>query len=269
VNLTDTTKYLQENNFVPSKKMGQNFLTNEQIVNHLLTKIDLKNVDCILEIGPGLGALTDNLIKTNIQLIICELDKRLTSFLRSRYDGIKHITIINDDVLNLNFDQMLAKFQNPIIISNLPYSISSPALIKFLKSSKPQQFVCMLQKEMVNRILAKPDAPEYNGFTVLLNTYCDIQLLMNVSANNFYPVPAVGSAIIQLSKNSKAFDQKYESFIKLCFASKRKTLINNLKSHYPALKIQQAFDTQKLDYRIRAEAISTSMLEIIYSYLSQ
>jgi 16S rRNA (adenine1518-N6/adenine1519-N6)-dimethyltransferase len=227
------------------------------------------DVDCILEIGPGLGALTDGLIPHDIPMVICELDKRLVSFLRKRYSELKHITIINDDVLNLNFDEVFGEFQKPMIISNLPYSISSPTLIKFLQSSKAKIFICMLQKEMVNRILAKPDAPEYNGFTVLLNTYCDIKSVMNVSANNFYPVPQVDSTIIQLIKKHKQFDNQYSTFLKLCFASKRKTLVNNLKQHFSMSLINQILDDQQLDHRVRAEDLDVSTFENIFSYLKK
>ena len=126
-------EYVKSKNFNPSKKMGQNFLVNENIITEIIESISFDNVDTIIEIGPGLGALTKHLVNTNKPVICIELDKRLYSELKVKFKDVKNLTLINNDVLREDFDLLTQNTGKTMIVSNLPYSISSLVIVKFLK----------------------------------------------------------------------------------------------------------------------------------------
>ncbi|MDR2461856.1 MAG: 16S rRNA (adenine(1518)-N(6)/adenine(1519)-N(6))-dimethyltransferase RsmA [Mycoplasmataceae bacterium] len=255
--------FFKENNFNPSKKMGQNFLINKNICMQMVSKIEINitsNISSIIEIGPGLGALTELLINKCNRLTVIELDKRLADFIKRKYGNIE---VINNDILNVDLDKISTN--NTILVSNLPYSISSLVFIKFLKS-KLNVFYCMIQKEMADRILAKPSSKKFNSFTVIINYCCAVERLLNVNRNNFFPSPNVDSVVIKLIKKNN-YDKLFDNFISLCFASKRQTLYNNLKKKYDKEKISNILFKFNLDQKIRAEAIDINTLHNIFCYL--
>ncbi|MDR2821652.1 MAG: 16S rRNA (adenine(1518)-N(6)/adenine(1519)-N(6))-dimethyltransferase RsmA [Mycoplasmataceae bacterium] len=256
-------KFLHENGFNPSKKMGQNFLINKQVCQDIVDAIDFTNVDLVIEIGPGLGAITDYLVPKAKHFIAIEIDKRLHEHIKNRYNNIE---VINEDVLRVDFDELTKNYKNPIIVSNLPYSISSLVVVKFIKSNIKQMY-CMLQKEMVDRIIAKPSTHEYNGFTVLLNTYASVSKIMNISKNNFNPMPNIDSTFISIIKNNKKYDQEYDKFIKVCFGSKRQTLANNLKNIIEKKDLYQHLEKMNLSLTVRAEELTSDNFKILYGYL--
>ncbi|MDR2829028.1 MAG: 16S rRNA (adenine(1518)-N(6)/adenine(1519)-N(6))-dimethyltransferase RsmA [Mycoplasmataceae bacterium] len=256
-------KFLQDNNFNPSKKMGQNFLINKQVCQDIVDAIDFTNVDLVIEIGPGLGAITDYLVPKAKHFIAIEIDKRLQEHIKNRYPNIE---VINEDVLRIDFDELTKNYKNPIIVSNLPYSISSLVVVKFIKSNINHMY-CMLQKEMVDRIIAKPSTHEYNGFTVLLNTYADVKKIMNISKNNFNPIPNIDSTFISIIKNNKKYDLEYDKFIKVCFGSKRQTLANNLKNVIDKKELYKHLEAMNLSLTVRAEELSAENFKILYAYI--
>ena len=223
-------KYIKQTKFVPSKKMGQNFLVNQNLLDSIKESIDEQSFDAIIEIGPGLGALTKKLLEFNKPLYLIELDKRLYSYLNERLGKEKNIHIYNDDVLRFDLHQISDQYKKCIIIANLPYSISSLAIIKFLKTNNIKQMYCMLQKEVVRRLMSKPSHHEYNAFTCIFQHQAQCTNLLNVSAACFEPAPKVDSNFVLLTKKNKTeFNDKYDKFLKLAFLAKRKTLNNNLK----------------------------------------
>jgi 16S rRNA (adenine1518-N6/adenine1519-N6)-dimethyltransferase len=161
--------YFAIKNFFPSKKMGQNFLIDENIAQKIAKLVDKDCFDAIIEVGPGGGILTKFLVLYNKPLIAIELDKRLASTLHNQFRKYQNLEIVNDDVLKIDLIKLAHHYVNPVLLSNLPYSISSPMILKFLKQDKIKTFYCMLQKEMVDRIIAKPGSKGYNAFTVLVS----------------------------------------------------------------------------------------------------
>ena len=263
-------KYIKQNKFVPSKKMGQNFLIDQNILEMIKESIDEKSFDAIIEIGPGLGALTKKLLEFNKPLYLIELDKRLYSYLNERLGKEKNIQIFNDDVLKFDLHKLASKHKKCIIIANLPYSISSLAIIKFLKTNNIKQMYCMLQKEVVRRLSATPSHHEYNAFTCIFQHQAKCFTLLDVAASCFEPAPKVDSNFVILTKKDKAeFDEKYDKFLRQAFLAKRKTLNNNLKSIYSRDKIQAMFKKFKLDPMIRIEAINEPTIHKIYMYLTK
>ncbi|MFH1610703.1 MAG: 16S rRNA (adenine(1518)-N(6)/adenine(1519)-N(6))-dimethyltransferase RsmA, partial [Patescibacteria group bacterium] len=187
----------------PSKKLGQNFLINKNILDKIIKAGELSKRDNVLEIGPGFGVLTQELLKYTKNLTIVEKDKRLVEFLGKEIKGLK---IINDDILKIsNFQDTISKqipnskfqIQNYKIISNLPYQITSPVLWKFLheEKNKPEMMVLMVQKEVAERIISKPG--KMSILSVMCQFYADIKLVSWVNRKNFYPEPDVDSAIIK------------------------------------------------------------------------
>ncbi len=267
MDLKKTYEYLTSRQFNPSKKMGQNFLINEEISKAIIKKMELSNAKLVIEIGPGLGSLTDHLINQKFDLTLIELDKRLNEFLTKRYSG-KKVKIINSDVLKIDFNEISNGYNQCVIVSNLPYSISSLVVMKFLKSSNINLFYCMLQKEMVDRIMAPVASKKYNGLTALVTYYFKIERLMNISPNNFYPVPEVDSTFIKIEKNNKVYDEKFDKFLRVCFLNRRKTLINNLKHVYEINKINLVFNKLKTKLTSRAEEFTPEQLHELYVLLN-
>jgi 16S rRNA (adenine1518-N6/adenine1519-N6)-dimethyltransferase len=248
----------------PSKKMGQNFLINPVIANQIVNFINFNDCDCVVEIGPGKGAMTEHIVQKTNNLIVVELDKRLAEHIKSKFPSIN---TINDDVLNFDLSKALKRYHNPILISNLPYSISSPMITKYLMLDRPIKFICMLQKEFVGRLLAKPSTKQYNAFSVVAQTYMEIKKLLFVDKNNFDPKPEVSSVVISLIKNNENLDLPFIKFVKLCFISKRKTLFNNLKQHYDSDKIKQTLIELNINKKARAEELTTKTFKELYNLI--
>lgn len=263
--------YLKKENFVPSKKMGQNFLISEEYQKKIVDVLNLKEQENILEIGPGFGSLTRWICEKKVNLKLIELDKRLFDFLIKKYPQLQ---IINDDILKIdlnNFYSINEKQKNKVI-SNLPYSISSKAIIKLVKSNLFSFCVFMVQKEMAERITAKVGTKKYNNFTVLLNILCNVQKKFDVPSSVFVPSPEVTSTVIVIENNLN-FDFNnvalLEKFLKMCFGQKRKKIFNNLKNYLPIEKINLILDSNKIDKNNRPEQISVeNFLKMFEVYLS-
>ncbi|MCF0227440.1 MAG: ribosomal RNA small subunit methyltransferase A [Malacoplasma sp.] len=262
-------KYIKQNKFVPSKKMGQNFLVDQNILDLIKESIDEKSFDAIIEIGPGLGALTKKLLEFKKPLYLIELDKRLYSYLYERLGKENNIKIYNEDVLRFNLNEISDKYKKCIIIANLPYSISTLAIIKFLKINNIKNMYCMLQKEVVKRLSSTPSHHEYNAFACIFQHQATCVNLLDVAASCFEPIPKVDSNFVLLTKKPNiTFDVKYDKFLKQAFLAKRKTLHNNLKHIYTEEQIKDVFKKFKLDSMIRIEAIDEKTIHKIYMYLT-
>jgi len=256
--------FLNRIKFNPSKKMGQNFLINENVVNNIINTIDFNNVDLIIEIGPGTGALTNKLVDKNIRLITIEIDKRLGEYIQNNYKQHKNFEIIIEDALKVDLDKICNGYKNPIIVSNLPYSISSVLLFKFLKSNINLMY-CMLQKEMVDRICAKPKTKDYNNFTVILQTMSKITRLLEISKKEFKPAPEVDSSFIKIEKIRK-YDPNFDKFVKSCFLARRRTFINNLKYTNTNL-VKEYISKHNFSLTCRAEELNVEDFIELYKLL--
>jgi len=221
----------------PKKSLGQNFLIDNNIIKKIIniTKIYNKN---IIEVGPGLGILTDEIIKHKPKkLIIIEKDDEIYELLKKKYQNNK-ISIINDDIMNFNFN----KLSNFNIISNLPYNISSKFLLKILKlNSNINEIICMIQSELADKFDFRKDKMNKYKF---LNQYCSkYEKKFDVSPKVFYPRPNVKSKVVKFTlKKQKINHLKLENFIKLFFVNKRKIIKSNKK-------FSKIIETEKLNYR--------------------
>ena len=150
--MKDIKRILKNKKFLPSKKMGQNFLSNPLIIDEICANIpDLQSYDCILEIGPGLGAITDYLVEQDKPLICIELDKRLYADLKIKFKNHNNLTLVNDDFLEVDLNKLTSKYNNIIVIANIPYSITTPIILKCLSFNKIKTLYIMVQKEVANK----------------------------------------------------------------------------------------------------------------------
>ncbi len=233
----------------PRKRFGQNFLVDHRIINQIISTISPKNDDSILEIGPGTGAITLPIIEYLDHLSDMEIDRDLVSMLTSKDQ--EKLPIFQADALTFDFSQISNKLR---VIGNLPYNISSPLLFHLLDYRKQIiDMTFMLQKEVVDRIVAPPGSKTYGRLSVMMQAFYEVELMFVVPKESFEPQPKIESAILYLKtreqplvKNSKPL----EEIVKLAFSQRRKTLKNCLKS---VLNQSQT----EIDLSQRAEMLST------------
>ncbi len=230
------------------KRFGQNFLTDTDVIERIISTINPLKKDNLLEIGIGMGALTLPLLKIADRLNLIELDRDLVAYWRLK--KYSNLVIYQADILKFDLSQL----PDPLrIIGNLPYNISSPILFKMLHNRHLISDLCfMLQQEVAQRISAKPSSKSYGRLSVMLQAYFDITYCFNVNSNAFKPMPKVQSAIVRLIPKSPAETIDFyhlEKIVRLSFAMRRKTLKNCLKSY---LSQQQT----KIDLSRRAQSLS-------------
>lgn len=251
----------------PRKRFGQNFLQHVPVINQILQAINPNAEDNILEIGPGLGALTLPLLKKVQRLTAVEIDRDLQKYLMEHPATQGKLSLIPADALTLDYSQFDAHLR---IIGNLPYNISTPLLIHLLNycvSIEDMHF--MLQKEVVERIAASPGAKNYGRLSVIIQYYCEVEHLFNVPPEAFEPAPKVDSAIVRLTPyQNSPFDEvdkaSLERIVASSFAMRRKTLNNNLKGIVSAAELQQlGIDSSK-----RPEQISVAEYVQLAKFIS-
>lgn len=219
----------------PRKALGQNFLTDLNIIHKILNAADLKPCDNLLEVGPGRGALTDLLAVRATRLVAVEFDRDLAAILRERFADNDRVLIHEQDILKVDFEQLLGN-DGYKVIANLPYNISTPVLFRFLEERhRLSKLVVMLQKEVGERLAAPPDCSEYGVLTILFRQWFEVKREFLVAPGCFFPSPKIDSVVISLvplaaSRVAVGDQQLFERLVKAAFAMRRKTLWNCLKS---------------------------------------
>lgn len=242
------------------QKLGQHFLVSQSILEKLAQAACGDHVPCAIEIGPGRGALTRHLLPRTDELHAIEIDPILADFLRRDWASEPKLHVHEADVLSIN----LAKWGGAAIAGNLPYYITSPIIRKFLDLD--QRFgsaVFLVQREVANRVLAKPGTRDYGYLTVMTRLVCDVELVCNVPAGAFSPPPKVESAALRLIRKTyqPANIEELLIFAGHCFAQKRKTLRNNLRPFYGS-----AIDEMP-EARLRAEQLNVEQFENLLTAL--
>ena len=217
------------------KNLGQNFLQDKNIIDKIVNAPDYGDNNLVIEIGPGAGALTKELLKKVDRAILYEVDTRLEKILNKELSTFVNYELIFDDFLNRDVNKDISKydFDNLYIVANLPYYITTPIITKIINDKIPiNEIVIMIQKEVADRFSAKPGSKEYGQITVFLNYFFDIDNVCNVSKNCFFPKPKVDSAVIKMKRKEindyiKNFDV-FNKLVKDSFRFKIKTIKNNL-----------------------------------------
>lgn len=239
----------------PRKRFSQNFLQSRYIIDEILDVLHLQKNDKVVEIGPGLGALTQPLLKSVERLIAIEIDTDFQEHLRALPHASGKLNLITADALTVDYSQWGSHLR---IVGNLPYNISTPLLFHLLNyTSFIEDMHFMLQKEVVARLAAQPGTRVYGRLSVMVQYYCQVESLFDVPPEVFYPVPKVGSAIVrlvpyQVSPYPVVDVNVLEQLVAKAFAMRRKTLANNLK---PLLSAAQLSDLG-IDPLVRPEQIS-------------
>ena len=240
------------------KSLGQNFLKDKNIIKKIADSINPTEEDLIIEIGPGAGALTKELVKKKSEVICFEIDTRLKEILEQI--NSEKLTIIFKDFLSIKINEYIDqnKYKNLYFVGNLPYYITTAIINKIVKESNPYEITIMVQKEVADRFSAKPGTKDYSSISIFLQYNFDIERVCNVSKTCFEPVPKVDSSVIKFKRNKKISandEEKFYKLIKDSFTQKRKNLKNNLKG-YDLNKIQMILKKYDKDLTARAEQLS-------------
>lgn len=253
------------------KSLGQNFIVDTNILEKIVATGSIDKETTVIEVGPGIGALTEQIAKKAKEVIAFEIDDRLLPVLEDTLSPYNNVKIIHQDILKVDMKdfekEYLKEAERVVVIANLPYYVTTPIILNFLASSLPiDSMVLMMQKEVANRLSAIPSTKAYGSLSIAVQYYMDAEVAFIVPKTVFTPQPNVESAVIRLSrkaipevvvKDEKVFFQVTRS----AFVQRRKTLWNNLQSAYgkePDIKekLQKALDTARIDPIRRGETLS-------------
>lgn len=247
----------------PKKSLGQNFLTSGKAVFEIVNAGEIIKRETILEIGPGKGALTSELLKAGAKLTVIEKDRELVPYLEEKFAKEikdKSLNIIEGDVLNLEIENIFKKNEKYKLIANIPYYITGAIIERFLSiKKKPEIMVLLVQKEVAERIVAR-DKKE-SILSLAVKFYGIPKLIYKVSAGSFFPKPKVDSAVLKITLNEVnkergSLETEYLNIMKKSFAHKRKMMLGNLKKEMPEIKWEEIFNKLKIDLKARSEDLT-------------
>jgi 16S rRNA (adenine1518-N6/adenine1519-N6)-dimethyltransferase len=256
----DLLNILSEFDIRPSKKLGQNFLIDDNLLDFIVRTADIKAQDSVIEVGPGLGVLTKRLVETAKQVIAIEFDSRLFQYINQNIIS-DNFRVIEKDALRVDFDELCRDEKNWRIIANLPYSITTPLLATFIEMETPPiDMLFLLQKETADRFAAKPSTKEYGAITIKVQSIFDVKTVRTVSPGVFFPKPEVTSAIVRFTRKKTYPDntqvKQLDKLLHAAFSQRRKKAINNIAPKFPEIKIPELFEKYNLGPNTRAEQIN-------------
>lgn len=268
-NPKNTIEVLQKYNFNFQKKFGQNFLINTGILEDIIAAAEITKDDFVLEIGPGIGTMTQYLCESAREVVAVEIDKNLIPILADTLSAYDNVEVLNDDILKVDIKK-LAEERNagkPIkVVANLPYYITTPIIMGLFESHVPiDSITIMVQKEVADRMQEGPGSKEYGALSLAVQYYADPEIVVNVPPSCFMPQPKVGSAVIRLTRHAEPpvnveNEKLMFQIIRASFNQRRKTLANGL-NNFPGLNlskeaIQQCIEELGVPATIRGEALS-------------
>ncbi len=270
-NPKETIAVLQKYNFNFQKKYGQNFLIDPHVLQKIIAAADIGPEDFVLEIGPGIGTLTEYLAEAAREVVAVEIDKKLIPILEDTLSGYNNVTVIHDDILKVDIKELADKYNegHPIkVVANLPYYITTPIIMGLFESQVPLESVTvMVQKEVADRMQSGPGTKDYGALSLAIQYYAKPYIAANVPPNCFMPRPAVGSSVIRLTRHSKMpVEVKDPAFmfrlIRASFNQRRKTLQNSLHNasdlQIPKERIAEALTESGLPASVRGEKLTLS-----------
>ncbi len=258
---------MKKHNVRFSKSLGQNFIINDSIIREIIDKSNITKEDCILEIGPGVGVLTQALAESAYKVLAVELDNKLIPVLEETLSGYDNVDVIHDDILKVDINNEIKnRFDKPVkVIANLPYYITTPIIMKLLEEKiNVKEIIVMVQKEVADRMVSKSGVKVYGSLSVAVQYYCEASIIIDVDRDNFLPSPNVDSAVIRLKiRDNPAVevldDEYFFKVVKGAFALRRKTLINSLSKSQIAIDkelVKKVLIKLGLDLRIRGEKLN-------------
>lgn len=268
MNTLEITKNIMRSNKIFAKKgFGQNFLVDDNVLNNIVDMSNVSSDDLVIEIGPGLGNLTEYLLNTGAEVLCYEIDKDMIDILNVRFKKIEALTIKNEDILKANLEQILKDTDKNIkVIANLPYYITTPIIFKLLEyKDRITSITIMVQKEVADRIVAKPHSKNYGVLTINVNYVADVIKLFDVPNTSFIPAPNVTSSVVKIMPNKEKeqklniLDQKtFNDLVKCAFLARRKKLANSIANSKLLEKeeIERIIEKLGFDKNCRAEELS-------------
>ncbi|MBB4826801.1 16S rRNA (adenine1518-N6/adenine1519-N6)-dimethyltransferase [Sporosarcina luteola] len=266
-----TKEILETYGFSFKKSLGQNFLIDVNILRNIVYHADLTERTGVIEVGPGIGALTEQIAREAGQVVAFEIDGRLLPVLEDTLSPYPNVNIIHQDILEADLSAIMEQYfinvDEVVVVANLPYYVTTPIILKFLLSKVPiERLVIMMQKEVADRITASPGTKAYGSLSIAIQYYMDAEVAMIVPKTVFMPQPNVDSAVIRLSRKAvppvEVIDEDFLFEVSRgSFVQRRKTILNNLQSSLPGGKekkdaILEAFEKVGIDPGRRGETLT-------------
>lgn len=279
---TNTIEILKKYNFNFQKKFGQNFLIDSHVLEKIIAASGVTKEDCVLEIGPGIGTMTQYLAENAREVVAVEIDKALIPILNDTLSEYGNVTIINEDILKVDVNRIVQEKNGGKaikVVANLPYYITTPIIMGLFESHVPlESITIMVQKEVADRMQVGPGTKDYGALSLAVQYYAKPEVMIQVPPTCFMPKPSVGSTVIKLTRYERppveADDEKFMfSLIRASFNQRRKTLVNGLTNatniKTGKADVLKALEEMKLPSAIRGEALTLAQFARLSNLLSR
>lgn len=279
-NPQETIAILQKYQFNFQKKFGQNFLIDTHVLDKIIAAADITKDDLVLEIGPGIGTMTQYLCENAREVVAVEIDKNLIPILEDTLSAYDNVTVINGDILKVDINKIVEERNNgkPIkVVANLPYYITTPIIMGLFESHVPiENITVMVQKEVADRMQVGPGTKEYGALSLAVQYYAEPYIVANVPPNCFMPRPKVGSAVIRLTRHAEppvqVKDEKLMfQLIRASFNQRRKTLVNGISNaaelNFSKEQITKALEQMGKPATVRGETFGLEEFATLANYL--
>ena len=282
-NIYNETKFLMKKyGITANKKLGQNFLIDENVLNKIVDSPNITKEDLVIEIGPGLGTLTAKLLEKAGKVICIELDERMITILKNRFTMYENFEIINEDVLKVNLQNLIKenkkqeKIKNVKIVANLPYYITTPIIMKLLEEKLDiESITVMIQKEVADRLTCIPGEKDAGAITYTVYYYAKASKILTVPNTSFIPEPEVSSEVIKLKITTKPIikvenEKQLFKLIKVAFMMRRKTIVNAVSNSELGIskeKMEQILKNLNINTKVRGEALTIEQYAEIIKHI--
>lgn len=258
-----TAELVKKYNFKFSKGLGQNFLVDDSVPRDIVSGAEVNEDDLVIEIGPGVGTLTAQLLNKAKRVVAIELDNDLIPILQEELGDNPKFSLIHNDALKVDFNEIIGDEKSVKLVANLPYYVTTPIIVKLLKEGYNfKSLTIMIQKEVAERMDAEPSSKDYGALSLLVQYHCDTKIIRNVPPQCFIPRPKVDSIVIKLDKLQKPRvsvdnEKLFFDIIRSSFNMRRKTLWNGVKSiGFSKDKLELAFEEANIDPKRRGETLT-------------
>lgn len=281
-NPKNTIEVIQKYEFAFQKKFGQNFLIDTHVLDKIIRAAGVTKEDMVLEIGPGIGTMTQCLAEEAGRVVAVEIDSNLIPILKDTLKDYDNITVINEDILKVDIKKLAEEYNGgrPIkVVANLPYYITTPIIMGLFESEVPiDNITVMVQKEVADRMQTGPGSKDYGALSLAVQYYAEPYIVANVPPNCFIPRPNVGSAVIRLTRHQKPPVEVKDSglmfrLIRASFNQRRKTLQNGLNNsselHYSKEQIARAIESLGVPATVRGEALTLEQFARLANYFTE
>ncbi|WP_129599019.1 16S rRNA (adenine(1518)-N(6)/adenine(1519)-N(6))-dimethyltransferase RsmA [Anaerophilus nitritogenes] len=279
-----TKEIVSKYGFKFSKSLGQNFLIDENILTKIVDGAEAGKEDVVIEVGPGIGTLTQELAQRALKVIAVEIDKTLLPILEETLGNCDNVEVLNGDILKINLHSLIeekCEQRSVKVIANLPYYVTTPIIMKFLEEKVPiKNMVVMIQKEVADRMQAKPNTKEYGALSVAVQYYCDPKIITKVPRSVFIPQPNVESTVIRLDvlekpKVAVKSEKLLFRVVRAAFGKRRKTILNALSNSGLGLEkemIKEILQKSDIEENRRGETLDIEefgkLADVVYEYIS-